>query len=79
MRYGCIPEQGGTMSVFMFNNQEIQLGANVSVRQFLVSNGLNPAIVMVRVNGKIVTREQYDSYIIPEGATVKAYPFVGGG
>lgn len=79
MRRGRITEQGETMSVIMFNNQEIPLDANVSVKQFLVSKGINPAIVMVRVNGNIVNREQYESFIIPEGACVKAYPFVGGG
>jgi len=67
------------MSSILFNNQQIPTGERMTVRQLLLANGLNPAIVMIRVNGQVVSREQYASFIIPDGATVKAYPFVGGG
>ena len=67
------------MSAITFTDEQIANGAGLTVKQFLVSNGLNPSFIMVRINGQIISRDQYDSYIIPEGADVKGYPFVGGG
>lgn len=62
-----------------FSKDQLAVGANMTVKQFLVSNGLNPSVIMVRINGRIVSRDEYDSSVIPAGADVKAYPFVGGG
>lgn len=67
------------MSAITFSDEQIAVGANMTIKQFLVSNGLNPSVIMIRINGQIVSRDQYDSLIIPAGADVKAYPFVGGG
>ena len=62
-----------------FSNEQLAVGANMTVKQFLVSTGLNPSVIMARINGRIVSRDEYDSSVIPPGADVKAYPFVGGG
>jgi thiamine biosynthesis protein ThiS len=67
------------MSAIVFNDERIPVGKNITVRELLISNGLDPSKVMIRVNGRIVGREHYDTFAVPEGATVKAYPFVGGG
>ncbi len=67
------------MSAITFSDEQLAVGVNMTIRQFLVSNGLNPSVIMVRINGRIVSRDQYDSSVIPAGADVKAYPFVGGG
>lgn len=67
------------MSAITFSDEQLAVGVNMTIRQFLVSNGLNPSVIMVRINGRIVSRDQYDSSVITAGADVKAYPFVGGG
>ncbi|GEM_PF-5966865 len=67
------------MSAITFTKEQIAIGARLTVKQFLVSNGLNPSVIMIRINGQIISRDQYDSYIITASADVKGYPFVGGG
>lgn len=67
------------MSAITFSNEQIAVGANMTVKHFLLSNGLNPSVIMIRINGRIISRDQYDTLTIPVGADVKAYPFVGGG
>lgn len=67
------------MSILVFDNQSVVFDGEKSVTEVLLANEINPSLVMVRVNGKVIVREQYELFIVPEGATVKVYPFVGGG
>lgn len=67
------------MSVVTLNNEQIPVSVGMTIKQLLLAQGMNPAVFMIRVNGQVVSRDQYDSFIIPDGAIVKAYPFVGGG
>ena len=71
--------KGGHMSVLEFNNEEVCESKGVTIHQLLVSRGLNPSTVMIRVDGRIIDRDSYTNFVIPDGAKVKAYPFVGGG
>ncbi len=67
------------MSTLVFNNESVVFDGEKSIAEVLISNGITPSLVMVRVDGKVVVREQYESFIVPTGAEVKVYPFVGGG
>jgi len=67
------------MSILVFNNEEVCEAGDVTIHQLLISRGLNPSAVMIRVDGRIIDRDRYSSFVIPDGAKVKAYPFVGGG
>ncbi|MDD2320754.1 MAG: sulfur carrier protein ThiS [Geobacteraceae bacterium] len=67
------------MSVVLLNNEQIPVSSDMTIKQLLLAQGMNPFVFMIRVNGQIVNRDQYDTFIIPDGAIVKAYPFVGGG
>ena len=67
------------MSTLVFDNESVTFDGEKSIAEVLIANGIKPSLVMVRVNGEVVIREQYESFIVPEGAEVKVYPFVGGG
>jgi len=67
------------MSILVFNNEEVCEAGDVTIHQLLISRGLNPSAVMIRVDGRIIDRDSYATFVIPAGAKVKAYPFVGGG
>ena len=67
------------MSILVFDNQSVAFNGEKSVIEVLIANEINPSLVMVRVNGQVIVREQSELFIVPEGATVKVYPFVGGG
>ncbi len=67
------------MSTLVFENMSVTFDGEKSIAEVLVANGISPSLVMVRVNGEVVLRDQYESFIVPEGSEVKVYPFVGGG
>ncbi len=64
------------MYTHVLKNEKVG-GKNIA--EVLIENGINPSLVMVRVNGAVILRDQYEFFIVPEGAEVKVYPFVGGG
>lgn len=74
-----LPRTGGLVSFIRFNNEAVFEVKNITINQLLISKGLNPSTIMIRVDGRIICRDQYNTFIIPNGAEVKAYPFVGGG
>lgn len=67
------------MSTLVFDNESVTFHGGKTIAEVLVANGISPSLVMVRVNGEVVLRDQYETFIVPEGAEVKVYPFVGGG
>lgn len=67
------------MSILVYDNESVAFDGEKSIAEVLVANGIKPSLVMVRINGEVVLREQYDSFIVPEGSEMKVYPFVGGG
>lgn len=64
------------MYTHVLKNEKVG-GKNIA--EVLIENKINPSLVMVRVNGAVIFRDQYEFFIVPEGAEVKVYPFVGGG
>ncbi len=67
------------MSTLVYDNESVAFDCEKSIAEVLIANEINPSLVMVRVNGQVIIREQYETFIVPQGATVKVYPFVGGG
>jgi thiamine biosynthesis protein ThiS len=61
------------------NGQERQVGTDISVTGFIREMGLDPETIVVEYNGKILTREEHDSRVLEEGATLELIRFVGGG
>ncbi|MEZ4483484.1 MAG: sulfur carrier protein ThiS [Syntrophotaleaceae bacterium] len=67
------------MSTLVFDNESVTFDGEKSIAEVLIANGISPSLVMVRVNGEVVLRDRYETFMVPEGAEVKVYPFVGGG
>lgn len=67
------------MSTLIFDNESVTFDGEKSIAEVLIANDIKPSLVMVRINGEVVVRERYESFIVPEGSEVKVYPFVGGG
>lgn len=52
---------------------------SLSIRQLLERKGWNFPLLIVRVNGALVKRENYDSATVEEGADVDLCHLVSGG
>ncbi len=51
----------------------------LTVREVLDALGYNFPSVLVRVNGQIVRRKEWDNSIVPDEADVEVRPIVAGG
>ncbi len=62
------------------NNESTQLqGQSLSVRNMLRAKGWSFPLIIVRVNGVLVERAQWDSSLVHDGDTVDALHLVSGG
>jgi sulfur carrier protein len=50
-----------------------------TVHQYLTRRGINPSRVVVEINGRIIPREEYPTYVFQPGDRVEIVQFVGGG
>lgn len=46
---------------------------------FMAELGVKPDTVFVECNGTVLQKEDYDTFVIPEGAVLELIRFVGGG
>ncbi|ABI81984.1 thiamin biosynthesis sulfur carrier protein [Syntrophotalea carbinolica DSM 2380] len=67
------------MSMVVLKTDRIPDGKTIALLELLRLHDISPATVMVRVNGKVIQKQQFCELHIRRGAIVKAYPFVGGG
>lgn len=67
------------MSMVVLKTDRIPDGETVTLMALLRLNDLSPSTVMVRVDGMVVQKQNFDDLQISRGTVVKAYPFVGGG
>lgn len=51
----------------------------MTMKAYLESKGYRLNIVAVELNGNILPKAQYESYIITESDTIEVVSFVGGG
>ena len=58
-------------------NKNIQPGTTLVA--FIEELGIKPDTVFAECNGTIVKRQEYDSFILEEGARLELIRFVGGG
>ncbi|UCF97889.1 MAG: sulfur carrier protein ThiS [Spirochaetaceae bacterium] len=59
--------------------KQLQWHEKLTVREVLDTLGYNFPSVLVRVNGTIVRRKEWDSSIVPDEAEVEVRPIVAGG
>ncbi len=58
-------------------SQEIVPGTRVAA--YIRQIDLDPALVVVECDGKILTREEYGSHELQDGSVLELIQFVGGG
>lgn len=61
------------------NGENREVASGLSVSLFLGDLSFDPDTVVVECDGRIVPRDQYDSWILTEGARLELIRFVGGG
>lgn len=61
------------------NGKEVVLKKGMTVNNYLVENNYRLNMIAVELNGKILPRSEYESYIISECDTLEIVSFVGGG
>ncbi|HOB51105.1 MAG TPA: sulfur carrier protein ThiS [Acidobacteriota bacterium] len=64
----------------VINNRDTDLtGSQLTVRQMLQQMKFTFPMIFVRVNGEVIRKDQYDSFVIREGDRVDAIHLMGGG
>ncbi len=61
------------------NGKEREIQSGLSVHQLVESFDLDPELIVVELNRKILSRDQFDDVQISEGDAVELVHFVGGG
>lgn len=64
----------------IINNRDTDLaGSQLTVRQMLQQMKFTFPMIFVRVNGEVIRKDQYDSFVIRDGDRVDAIHLMGGG
>ncbi len=61
------------------NGQEVEWEEGMNVTRLLEKMGYNFPMLVIKVNGEVVKKDQWDDFLIPDGAEVKAIHLFGGG
>ena len=61
------------------NGKEREVQSGLSVHQLVESFDLDPKLIVVELNRKILSRDQFGDVQISEGDAVELVHFVGGG
>jgi sulfur carrier protein len=59
--------------------KQLEWHEGLTVREVLQTLGYNFPSVLVRVNGTIIRRKNWDSAVVPDEAEVEVRPIVAGG
>ena len=63
----------------ILNGKTVDLKEDISVKDLLENDDLNPQKVVVEVNMEILDDEVYSTYLLKNEDTVEVISFVGGG
>ena len=61
------------------NREEIEWREGMTVSDLLESLNYTYHHIIVKVNGELVARGSYETYLVPDGADVKAIHLIAGG
>jgi thiamine biosynthesis protein ThiS len=62
------------------NHNEVTLGGeSLTVRQLLEAMRYTFPLIVVRINGEVVARSEYDSAAVGDGDKIEAIHLIGGG
>ena len=65
--------------VIKINGKEVPKAKGMTVKNYLASNNYKLTFVAVELNGNILPKSEYESYVISENDTLEIVSFVGGG
>ncbi len=68
-----------TSCVISLNGKETPLAAGTTIDEFLASRSLQGKLVVVEINGAIVSRSDFPVRVFESGDQVEVVHFVGGG
>lgn len=52
---------------------------SLSLMEYLELKGLNPALIALELNGKIIPKDEFEKVVFKQGDKVEILSFVGGG
>ena len=61
------------------NGEKKDIETDTRLTQFMADLGVEPDTVFVECNGVILKKEDYETFVLPEGAVLELIRFVGGG
>lgn len=61
------------------NQEEMEWEPNLTVQDVLVRRKYTFPMIVVKVNDSVVSKEAYDSFLVPEGADVQVIHLISGG
>lgn len=67
------------MNIIIVNGNTIDWEEGMTVRRVLVKMNYTFRMIIVRVNGALIRKEDYDSAPVPPGASVSVYHLISGG
>lgn len=65
--------------VVRVNDVDVKFSREMTLYDFLKRQKFDPSYVACEVNGKLVKREEYKSFLIKDGFKIEVFSFVGGG
>ncbi|MFH7320242.1 sulfur carrier protein ThiS [Desulfurivibrio sp. D14AmB] len=73
------PDSATDRIVIICNGQERLIAPGLTVAAFIATLELNPDMMAVELDGRVLERTTYDSTFLAAGARVELIRFVGGG
>jgi thiamine biosynthesis protein ThiS len=67
------------MRITLNNRETVLEGEELTVRQVLTAMNYTFPMIVVRINGSVVPKLQYESALVHDGDVVDAFHLIGGG
>jgi sulfur carrier protein len=65
--------------VILINGNEVAFEEGMTVKKLLAKMNYTFPMIIVRVNGKLVNKEDWETFVVPRGAKVQALHQIAGG
>ncbi|RLC50540.1 MAG: thiamine biosynthesis protein ThiS [Candidatus Cloacimonadota bacterium] len=63
----------------LVNGREMEWEENLTIDEILKRNKFSFKMLVVKVNGKLIKKEEYKSFVVPPNADVKVIHLISGG
>jgi thiamine biosynthesis protein ThiS len=67
------------MMQIICNDEKKEIRPGTTLVAFLAGQGVKPDTVFVECDGVIIKRDEYETFVLTEGARLELIRFVGGG